>query len=253
MVDEEREILADETDVFEESVPWNVMEEGEESAETQRIILLYGPSGVGKTYLGAQFPKPLLLSFDPGRQGGALSARKFKPKQMKISDYNDLLSTLPILEEKAGISFKTLVCDSMSYLSRLVMRDILTKSGKEIPRFEEWNLLVERMRKLALAFTDLDCHVVFTAVDALQKNETTGDIYGGPDLPGKLAKELPQYCDVVARLSIESQMKVVSGKAVRVPTYSYTVVGDSTYIAKDRTGLMATSGPSSFESFEVLF
>lgn len=233
-------------------LPWEVMDE-ESDSETQRIILFYGPSGVGKTYLSAQFVEPLILSFDPGKKGGALSAQKFRPKQLKVESYEQLKGLLPVLEEHAGKEFKTLVIDSASYLSRLVMNELLMKIGKEIPRFEEWNLLVERMRKLALAFTDMDCHVIFTAVDTIQKNELTGELYGGPDLPGKLSKELPQYCDVVARLIVGSEFRTVGGKAKRVPSYTYTVVGDSTYIAKDRTGLLETSGPSTFDSFAVLF
>lgn len=236
-------------------VPWSTMtmDDDKEGGDLQRILMFYGPSGVGKTFLAAQFPNPLILSCDPGLLGGALSAAKFNPKQMKIDSYEQLLNLLPTLDKFAGEEFKTVVVDSTSYLARLVMHDLLAKMGKEIPRFEEWNLLVERMRKLALAFTDLNCHVIFTAVDALQKNEITGDIYGGPDLPGKLAKELPQYCDVVARLAVTSEVKVVERKAHRIPTYTYTVVSDGTYIAKDRTGFLEPQGPSDFGSFEVLF
>lgn len=235
--------------------PWKKMSQEaiEEGGDVQRIILFYGPSGVGKTYLAAQFPDPLILSFDPGLLGGALSAAKFSPKQMKIDSYEQLMDGIPSLEEYAGKEFKTLVVDSASYLSRLVMRHILLKSGVEIPKFEQWNLLAERMRKLCLTLTDLDCHVIFNAVDTLQKNEVTGDIYIGPDLPGKLAKELPQYCDVVAKLKVISELKAVKGKAVRSPSYTYTIVSDGTYVAKDRTGLLDTEGPSTYESFEVLF
>jgi hypothetical protein len=237
--------------------PWVTLEEDKEE-EFQRVMLFYGRSGVGKTKLAAQFwvndLPPLILGFDPGELGGSLSALEYKPLHMKVNNYEYLMDGLfPMLKEHAGKKFGCVVVDSASYMARMVMASILRKINKEIPRFEEWNLLAERMRKICVTFTELPCHVIFTAVDVIQKDEITGGLFGGPDLPGKLAKELPQHCDVIAKLEVNSELKMEGKKAVRVGVYTYTVVGDATYVAKDRTGLLEATGPTEFESFKVLF
>lgn len=240
--------------------PWEILtdEIEDDAEEPQRIILLYGKSGVGKTRLAAQFHvnglPPLILGFDPGKRGGSTSGARYKPLFEKITSYDYLMDDIfPLLVRDAGKRFGVVVVDSASYMSRMVMSHILSKINKEIPRFDEWNLLAERMRKICASFTELPCHIVFTAVDIIQKDEITGGLYGGPDLPGKLAKELPQHCDVVARMEVDSELKIVGGKPVRKGVYTYTVVGDSTYMAKDRTDLLEPSGTSDFENFKVLF
>lgn len=248
--------LEKELEKTEENDFWNILEETEDE-EFQRIILLYGKSGVGKTRLASQFwvndLPPLLLSFDPGELGGAMSALEFKPLHRRIRSYEEFFQLIPRLEEDAGKKFGVVIADSMSYFARMSMNDILAKINKEIPRFDEFNLNAERVRKACKMITDLGCHVIFTAINSYQKDEVTGGVLEGPDLPGKLAKELPQYCDVTAKLDVSSEMKVEGKKVVRSAIYTYTVVGDTTFEAKDRTGLLDASGFSEFENFKVLF
>lgn len=231
-------------------VPWKALE-ADPATQPQRVILLYGQSGVGKTRLAAQFPKTLLLACDPGELGGAISALDYKPLHVKIDDYASLIRMLPDIKSAVSSGeVETVVVDSISYLARTAMNNILDKVGREIAQQADWGLLQTRLRKLILALTDMPAHVGFTAVDLIRQDEVTGAVFGGPDLPGKLAKELPQACDVVARLTVKSSLNK-EGK--REAVYKYTVVGDSTYMAKDRTGLMELEGNSNFKAFEKLF
>jgi hypothetical protein len=229
--------------------PWQDLDK-ESTDWVQRVLLFYGPSGCGKTFLAGQLPRPLFLSCDPGTLGGAESARKFGVKHVKINSYKEMIDILPTIKEAAGKEFETVIVDSISYLARLVMQAILQQVNREIPRFEEWNLNAERLRRLINTIADLKAHIVFTAVDDMSKDEMTGKLYGGPALPGKLSKELPQACDTVVRLFTTTGYTAQGKLEVK---YRYRVVPDDVWFAKDRTNLVAPEGEAGFKALEVLF
>lgn len=212
----------------------------------QRTVLIYGSSGVGKTHLAAQFPDPLLLSCDPGTLGGALSATKFGVKHLKVNSYSEILNLLPTLKANAGVEFKTIVVDSITYLGKLVLRHILQSVQREIPRFEEWNLNYTRTAMLINNLSELNCHVVFTAIDKVDKDEVTGKMMGGPELPGKLSKELPQAVDICTRLLTTTGYDNQGKLQVK---YKFRTVPDDIYFAKDRTQLLPKEGESDFATF----
>lgn len=214
--------------------PWKTLEVND-TEWMQRTFCIYGPSGSGKTTLAAQFPQPLLLSFDPGVMGGSMSAVGFGVKQLKVATYKDLIDLLPVLKVHAGVEFKTLIIDSLTYCGKMVMNNILATVGREIPRFEEWGLNYKRVAKLIENFTDMNCHVVFTAIDNTQKDEVSGKISGGPSLPGQLQKELPQAVDCCLRLFTQTGYNAQGKLEV---TYKYRTVPDDTWNAKDRTRLL---------------
>lgn len=216
------------------------------------IFLIYGESGVGKSLLLSQFPDILILACDPGTRGGIpRTALAYNPKVIKIESYAQLNNMIPDLKENAGKTFSCLGIDSISFLGRLCMGNILSSVGREIPRFDEWNLNAERMRKILERLCEIQTNLIFTALPGTVKDEVTGKITGGPDLPGKLAGELARYCDVVMRLYMRT---IFDKNGKSIPSYRYTVAGDDTWYAKDRTGLIKDpDGETSFKAIEPIF
>lgn len=213
-------------------------------------VLLYGTSGSGKTYLAAQFPEPLFLACDPGPLGGLSSVRRFSPLYKRVQRYEDLLNALPVLRREAGRAFQTVVVDSVTYLQRIVMQQILSRTGREIPRFEDWNLCVERLRHLIVSFGELNCNLVMTALELLSKDEFTGRLLGHPNVPGKLAQELPATVDIVLHLYTRTGYTAQGQRQVQ---YMFSSAPDEIWVAKDRTGLLPKEAPASWESISILF
>lgn len=222
------------------------------SEEENEIFLIYGDSGTGKSLLTAQFPDVLVLGCDPGARGGMpRTALPYNPKMIKIESFQQLNNLIPDLKENAGKAFRCLAVDSVSFLGRLCMGNILFTVGREIPRFDEWNLNAERMRKILEKLCEIPATIIFTALTGTVKDEVTGRITGGPDLPGKLAGELSRYCSVVMRLYMRT---TYDKNGSPIPSYRYTVAGDDTWYAKDRTGLIAQKeGETSFKALEPIF
>lgn len=217
--------------------PWKVLSPTEDWV--QRTIVLYGPSGSGKTRFAAQFPDPLILGCDPGALGGSLSAINFGIKHLKIGSYQEMMDLLPALKANAGMEFKTLVIDSITFFGKLCLKNILERVGREKPQFDEWGLNYARVANFINNVCEMKCHVVFTAIDKFDKDEVTGKVLGSPMLAGQLAKELPQSVDVCARLYTVTGYDN-SGKLNVV--YKYRTVPDDLYFAKDRTQLLGKEG-----------
>lgn len=215
------------------------------------VICLYGNSGVGKSLLAAQFPKPLILACDPGLRGGMpRTADKYNPNVIIIKSFPHFVGTLQKVKPYAGKLYETLVVDSISFLTNMCLANIMSVVGREIPKFDEWNLNAGRMRKLLISICETPATIVITGLEGTVKDEVTGKITGGVDLPGKLAGEFPRHCTVVARLFVRTSYDKNGALSAN---YFMTTVGDDTWYAKDRTGLLPSVMPTSFDGLKILF
>lgn len=221
---------------------------------SQYIFLFYGGSGTGKTRLAAQFPEPLFLSCDTGVLGGLLSGVQFHPKQIRLTTYQQLLGLYAKLEAGANKDFKTIVVDSLTSFNQMVVRDIVIPTGRETPRFDDWNLAVARMRNVINKLASFGAHLIFTATEQIIKDELQGKTSGLPNLPGKLAQEAPAGVDIVLHFQVKSGYGTDGKKKV---TYVAATTPDDTWYAKDRSGTLPAEiiipPIGAFEVFKHLF
>lgn len=87
-------------------------------------VFIYGPSGVGKTSLAAQFPSPIFIQTEDG--GGLLELNTFSDRPMR--DYNEVRSALNALANEDH-DFKTVVIDSVTRLEPLISDHICKQNG----------------------------------------------------------------------------------------------------------------------------
>lgn len=216
----------------------------------QYILMFYGGAGVGKTLLAAQFDDPLFLSCDPGTHGGLTSARHLKPKQLRIRTYQDYLGSLDLLQSEARKSYQTLVLDSGDFFYRVIMKDVLSMSAREIPRFEDWNLGTERMRTALNTLAGIPTDFILICGEQMQKDERTGAVTGAPNLPGKLALEAPRAFDVTLHMFTRFGFTFDGAQEIK---YLFRSVPDETWFAKDRFNKLPAEGISSIEVLSKLW
>lgn len=80
-------------------------------------ILVYGPPGIGKTSLAAEFPDPVFLQIEEGTPGD-LELNSFG----KLDTFEQLMEALGVLYTEDH-AFKTVVIDSVTELERLIFAE----------------------------------------------------------------------------------------------------------------------------------
>ncbi len=205
-------------------------------------LVLYGQNRVGKTTLACQAPKPLLLvAFEPDRTGGAVSVKKVPGvKLLRLQSTEKAVRLAREIAQGApcdlpgewnGRLYQSLVVDSATSLQDVVLKELMDLP--DVPVQLNWGLVSEdgyrerseKTKEVLRAFTDLPCHVIFTAKERDHTPNTgnrrsklitreTMESFFATDLGGQTAGWLQDSCGYIARLYIA--METVTRK-VAIP------------------------------------
>lgn len=201
--------------------------------------LLYGPSGSGKTSTARTLdPKRTLIV---SAESGLLPLSDLSFKVYEVESWDDFGAIWRELQTpEAQAAYDNVFVDSLTEIGEICKVHIVTKERPNVRGkidkiyddqldLKDWSLYIEKMRRFIRSYRDLPYNIVFTALEAQDKDETTGAISHGPSLPGsKLSQALPGYFDEVFRLVIQK----AEDKQER---YFLTELTEKS-VAKDRSG-----------------
>lgn len=182
--------------------------------------LIYGESGAGKTCFAASFPGPIeYWDFDHK----ASSFVRYMEGDARLNDIDvyqfsqlDPNKRIPAWEVRANfvqglkskgapLPFKTLVLDSITTFSMMIMDDYIVRSQTGIKRaiqginaLQDYQLFEKHMSQIITGLLSLECNVVMLAHVSTEKDESTGQIMRQPLIPGKaLGPKLPMWFEEV--------------------------------------------------------
>lgn len=185
-------------------------------------ICIYGKNRVGKTTLGCQWPKPLLIvSFEPCESGGAASVRRMK--DIDIIRPKSSMESFRLVEElKNGSKYKSLVIDTVTSFQGLILDEIL---GKPAPEQLDWGVVSRddfrtrssKTKEGLKPYMDLPLHVVMLAQEKdhnssekekpeIIRSESIESFFAA-DLGGATVQWLHDSCDHIGRLSIDKEWR----------------------------------------------
>lgn len=171
-------------------------------------IVLYGPEGIGKSTLAAQFPEPLFI--DTEGSTAHLDIARFET----IENYSDIKAAISYVGENPTVC-QTLVIDTMDWAEQMIADDIIKRYGWgsiESPGYGKgYTVLAEEVQTFLswlTRITELDINVVITAHAMMRKFEQPGGD-GAYDrwelkLQKKVAPLVKEWSDAMLFLNYET-------------------------------------------------
>lgn len=177
---------------------------------------LYGKTGSGKTTVAATFPSPFFVI--PQNEGSILTLHGRDVDYVTVSNRKDMTEVLNMLmlkhqqmvnllkakkegEAYAAFPYETIVIESLSHYTELVVQDISENNTKQMNQ-QGWGKLSNHIASMHSILRSMQCHVVYTSLAAV---DDSGE--GFPMLVGKQKTMLPSSCDVVAYCDVAEQGK----------------------------------------------
>lgn len=113
------------------------------------------------------------------------------------------------IDRKEPRLYNTVAMDTFTEMQKYVMADIqgidiakleLIDKEIEMPTLQDWGRNSETIRTIARSFRNLNMHTIWTCHAQDSKDEKTGVNHKLPDLPGKLARQIMGFVDIVGYL-----------------------------------------------------
>lgn len=214
---------------------------------------LYGPPGVGKTWLAASFPDPLILEF---REDGSKYIPYKGKKKIRITKFKQAETAYWYLKG-GNHPFKTVALDTTTGLAELAM-DYVKKEQEglnlspdpNLPNQRDYQKVARLMGLLILYYKSLDMNVIFicgerkdspdgeelslTMEGESQPDDQTANIF--PELSKSVRSKLFRSVDILGRMTATEEIRRnQEGKEVMAKVRRLYTTKNTTFEAKDRT------------------
>jgi len=186
-------------------------------------MIIYGDSGVGKTYLAAtadqsDFGRPaLLIDVEAGKK----TVQHMDIDVVTIGEVADsshvtgwtvLLSIVNSLLEGKLSKYKTIILDSLTDAYQMALLDVVMSASllkpeevdPDLPQLQHYLVAGNRIKRLVRDLRNLPRNTIFTALAAVVQDERTQKKSVGPFLTDRLSSQMPAYVDNVAYLYVTS-------------------------------------------------
>lgn len=197
-----------------------------ENSNVEKVFaLVYGASGTGKTHLMGtlgELGKVLVIDIDQGVKTiqFAKDLKQYHPNITAVSfdRFKDLDTAAQLVEKndpalwskEFGVTiaepFDWICWDTWSEIQWSMLQELRSKDTemkghglnfRKNIQIQHWGMMTD-LNKLAVEeLRKCKVNQVFTMQEKLEKDELTGQIYGGPAIHGKLVQEMPAYFDIV--------------------------------------------------------
>lgn len=171
-------------------------------------LLLYGDSGVGKTWTACTAPAPCFLLAEPN---GLNTIRAANPDAVVVqcdeahggmNTVRNFVRAAKDGELAAATGCKTVVIDSLNELQRMLRDEILASKvgtqGAGQFTLQDWGVLTDRMRGMVRAFRDLPFNVIGITHAEAADSDVGGARFIKPMFQGKaLPNEIAGYFSAV--------------------------------------------------------
>lgn len=191
------------------------------------FALVYGASGTGKTHLMGtlgELGRVLIIDIDQGiktlRHAPDLLKAKWTDNITVVSfdKFKDLDEAYKLVaandpkqwSKKFGIPiehpFDWIAWDTWSEIQWYMLEELRSKDSemkgaglnfRKNVQIQHWGMMTDLNKLAVQQLRSCNVNQVFTMQEKLDKDELSGQIYGGPAIHGKMVQEMPAYFDIV--------------------------------------------------------
>ena len=198
-------------------------------------VLIYGPPGVGKTWLIGSAPKPILvLDAESGIRTLQGVPGVFT---WAIDSFADAVEAGKYLRANPK-EFKSVAVDTLNELQAKIQEDV--QGTKPKPSIQDYGEIKDKTERIVRAFRDLPVHFIATCHEAIERDEEGAVVKRRPMMVGSIKENLGRFFDIVGMLQMKEQ-KDASGEMELVR--KLIVQAGPTWEAKDRTGTYQLFAP----------
>ena len=199
------------------------------------FALVYGASGTGKTHLMGtlgELGRVLIIDIDQGiktlRHAPDLLKAKWNDNITVVSfdKFKDLDEAYKLVEandpklwsKKFGITitqpFDWIAWDTWSEIQWYMLEELRSKDAamkgsglnfRQNVQIQHWGMMTDLNKLAVQQLRACKVNQVFTMQEKLDKDELSGQIYGGPAIHGKMVQEMPTYFDIVVHTYTDLQ------------------------------------------------
>ena len=199
------------------------------------FALVYGASGTGKTHLMGtlgELGEVLIIDIDQGiktlrnapdlleaHYNDNITVASFDQFRDLDEAYKLVYANDPKLwSKKLGIPiekpFDWVAWDTWSELQWYMLEELRSKDSemkgvglnfRKNIQIQHWGMMTDLNKLAVQQLRSCKVNQVFTMQEKLDKDELSGQIYGGPAIHGKMVQEMPAYFDIVVHTYTDLQ------------------------------------------------